>query len=284
MKSVWVVGKHGLLASSFVQICNTEDVPYISTSKSEVDITDRAQIANFLDQHSFSHVINCSGYTNVEKAETDKEMAFLLNETAVMYLAKECNARGLKLIHFSTDYVFSGKKLRPYNEEDQTAALNVYGQTKIAGERALFDHSENALLIRISWLFGSYGKSFVSKMKDLMLKEKELRVIDDQIGKVSCAEDVVRATLALLDRSGIYHFANGGILSWYEFAREILDQLKKEGLPVVCEKIYPIKSSEYQQKVTRPLFSVLDTTKIENVLNCKLCGYKTALKRCLKNL
>ncbi|MCH9631188.1 MAG: dTDP-4-dehydrorhamnose reductase [Chlamydiia bacterium] len=284
MKNIWIVGKNGLLASAFVHICRMENISYISTSKNELDITDCAQVEEFLDQNEFSHVINCAAYTNVEAAEENKEDAYLLNETAVADLARACKERKIKLVHFSTDYVFSGRKLRPYHEDDQTAALNVYGESKLAGERALFSHLDDALLIRISWLFGSEGSSFVSKMKELMLKEKELRVIDDQIGKVSFAGDVAKATLNLLDKSGTFHFANRGILTWYEFAHEILDQLKRDGAPVVCEKLYPIKSSEYEQKVSRPLFSVLDTTKIENVLNCKLCGYKAALERCLKSL
>lgn len=284
MKNIWIVGKHGLLANAFCTFLEREGIPFISTSREEVDITKKKEIDAFINRHDLSHIINCAAYTNVERAEEEKEIAFLLNQTAVHHLASSCFEKKLKLVHFSTDYVFSGKKLRSYLETDTTEALNIYGQSKLAGEKEALSILKDALVIRISWLFGRDGTSFVSKMKELMLTQTELRIIDDQIGRVSFAEDVARATLSILDQSGIFHFANKGILSWYEFAIEIQKQLLSKDLLLACRNIYPVKTSTYSQKAVRPLFSVLDTTKIENSLDYQLCGYKDALRRCLESL
>lgn len=280
MRRIWIVGKSGILAKAFSKKCKEENIDFASTSKEEVDVTKIEQVQNFLKNQTFSHIINCSGYTNVEKAEEDVEEAFLLNVTSVKNLAICAEEKKTKLLHFSTDYVFDGKKNSPYKENDSVSALNIYGESKAQGEKILFAHHEKALLIRISWLFGKTGKSFVSVMKDLMQKKEEIKVVQDQIGRVSFAEDVTAASFALLEEEGIFHFANEGTLSWYDFAVAIYEKLCEKKVPLLCKRIIPILSKDYPQKALRPKCSILDTTKIE--AKVAVSSYKSALDLCLE--
>lgn len=257
---IWVVGKEGMLGSYFSKILKEQEISFYSTSKKEVDITDIASIKASIAQNNPTHIINCAAYTNVEKAEEEIEKAFSINGGGVENLALA--ASNCKLVHFSTDYIFDGAKKKPYVEEDLPSPLNVYGQSKLAGERALFKIKPDALVIRISWLYG--GKTdFVAKMIDLFEKRNQLSIVSDQIGRPTYAKDVVLYTLASLEKSGLYHFAQEGEISWYEFAKEIfsIESRKKRFL---CKKIEPIETKNFPTKAARPLYSVLGSSKMHS--------------------
>ncbi len=272
---LWIIGKKGMLAKAFQRVCDQKKIAYIATSKEEANITDLE-----MSPDDCTHVINCSGYTNVDGAESDPEGAYSLNVQGVKNLICLARQKGLKLVHFSTDYVFDGKKNAPYLEEDVCVPLSVYGKTKREGEVLLEDFS-NSLLIRTSWLFGRDGNNFAKTMLKLMREKKELQVVADQRGRPTFAEDLAEVTLKLLPYSGTFHFANHGVVSWYEWAQCISDMAREKGHPITCEKIFPLTTEAFGREATRPLYSVLATQKIENLLNLKLNHWSEGLQKIL---
>ncbi len=273
----WIVGKTGQLAQALAFECKRRNIPYLASSKDSVDITLSSDVKNFFASYPISHIINASGYTDVEKAEDETEKAFSINSEALVNLA-ETKA---KIIHFSTDYVFDGNAKTPYKESDRKNPLNVYGMSKSLGEEKLIKLSPNALVIRVSALFGEFGNNFVRTMFSLMQKKSVLQIVDDQFVKPTYSGDVAEATLKMLDMSGVFHFANSESLSWYQFAREIFERLKAFQSNLCCKEILPISSDEYPQKAKRPQFSALCTEKIEKVLSFNIPSYKIGLDKTL---
>lgn len=255
----WVVGANGMLGSSFCKLFKEKKIPFFSTSKGEADITDFSSLQKIYLEKKPTHIINCAAYTNVEKSEEDGETAFLVNERGIGNLAEIVQG---KLVHFSTDYVFDGRKKTPYFETDIPCPINVYGESKLAGERVLFKRKPDALCIRISWLFGGQD-DFVSKMTRLMQQKKVLKVVDDQIGCPSFSDDVALFTFEMLSEEGIFHFIQGEQTSWYGFAREIFSLLNKKK-SLLCTKIEPIDTKNFVTKAKRPLYSVLGSSKIQS--------------------
>lgn len=255
---VWIIGKRGMLASAMRRKCEESGIPYVATTRKEVDIENEAAVRAQFETLHFTHVINCSGYTAVDQAEEEVEKAHALNAEAVAVLAKLAKENGKKVIHFSTDYVFDGEQ-EEYNNDDLCNPLSAYGKSKEAGERVLFEHLPEALLIRTSWLFGREGNHFVNKMVALMEKEEELQVVNDQMGRPTYADDLAEAALSIIDHSGIYHFANEGATTWHGFAEAIHKKLQ-EKKEIRCRKIEPVTSSAFGAKAPRPRASVLSTT------------------------
>lgn len=246
-----IVGKRGLLARAFARVLAKKGIPFTVSGKEDLDILDRGAVASYLGKLHPAYVINCSGYTAVDKAEDEVQAAFALNRDAVE------NLQGpWKLIHFSSDYVFDGAKDR-FCEEDPVGPLSVYGKSKLSGEPFA------DLVIRVSWLFGPDGPDFFSTMKRLLMERKELSVVSDQVGRPTYVDDIVEATLGLKDEVGIFHFANEGETSWFSITNWL-----KEKLDATCE-VKPISTKEYGAKALRPLRSVLDTSKYENLLGSK---------------
>ena len=254
---VWIIGKWGMLASAMRRKCEENGIPYVATSRKEVDIENEAAIRAQFETLHFTHVVNCSGYTAVDQAEEEAEKAHALNAEAVAVLAKLAKENGKKVIHFSTDYVFDGEQ-ETYSKDDTCNPLSTYGKSKEAGERNLFEHLPNALLIRTSWLFGREGDHFVKKMVALMEKEEELQVVNDQMGRPTYADDLAEAALSILDHSGIYHFANEGATTWHGFAEAIHKKLQ-EKKEIQCKKIEPVSSETFGAKALRPRNSTLST-------------------------
>jgi len=259
---VWIIGKRGMLARAMQRRCAIQGIDYVATSRKEVDIEDEKALAAQFETLHFTHVVNCSGYTAVDRAEEEEERAQALNVLGPKRLAILAKRYKKKLIHFSTDYVFDGSKER-YGEGEKTAPLSAYGRSKEAGEKALFEHFEEACLVRTSWLFGKEGDNFVKKMVQLMQERKELSVVDDQRGRPTYVDDLAEAVLTLLDRSGIFHFANSGAISWYEWAHAIREKLKKRNVPLRCHKIVPITTEAHGAKALRPRSSILLTEQFE---------------------
>lgn len=256
---IWVIGKKGILGSWFCRILKEKKISFIATSFDEVDLLLPNSIESFIEQKKPTHIINCAAYTDVEKAEEERDKAFLLNSFAIELLAKK--ASSCKIIHFSTDYVFNGEKRKSYVEDDETCPINVYGQSKQEGEKKLFALHEDALCIRISSLFGG-NNDFISKIERLLLTKESLSVVKDQIICPTFAKDVVEATLLLLNVRGLFHFSSSSSCSWYDYALFLFreNKMKKH---LKCEGIKPILTKDFSTKAKRPLYSVLSLSKIQ---------------------
>lgn len=269
-----VTGKNGQLGRCLEQL-----LPHaIFTSSKELDITNSIAVQNFVEEHNITTIINCAAYTAVDKAEDEEGMADLVNHYGPMYLART----GAKVIHVSTDYVFDGKHHSPYKETDQTNPLTVYGRTKLAGERALVEMAEVAVVIRTSWLYSNFGNNFVKTMLRLGNDKHSISVVCDQVGSPTYAFDLAKAIVSIIPQinkscSGIYHYSNSGQCSWFDFASAIMN---KANLP--C-RVMPISSSNYYTKATRPQYSVLDNTKILNTFGVELYDWKVSLSNMLES-
>jgi len=260
---IWIIGKQGMLAEALQRHFTKKGIDFTSTSRKEVDVTDSKSVKEQLQSLEPTHIINASGYTAVDRAEEEKEKAYKLNVEAVEALGRLAKEKEVKLIHFSTDYVFDGSGSSPFSEEKEPAPLSVYGRTKYEGEKRLLAVYPKACVIRTSWLFGRSGNHFVRTMIKLMKQHENLRIVSDQKGRPTFADDLAKAAEHLLDHQGIYHFANEGETTWLEFAEEILKCLKEKGETIACQTIKPILTSEYGSPAKRPLFSVLKTDKYE---------------------
>ncbi|HET8865350.1 MAG TPA: dTDP-4-dehydrorhamnose reductase [Gracilimonas sp.] len=283
---ILITGGNGQLGNQWVNYLNKQGVEFISLPSSDLDITDHEDVRRVLNNLKPNHIINCAAYTNVDNAETEKEKAFAVNAYGVKNLADYCASKGIKLVHFSTDYVFSGteedhvENPKGYTEHHPTNPVNVYGESKLAGEKAILESDCNYLIIRISWLCGKYGQNFVKTMLRLASERDELSVVNDQYGCPTFAENVVKNTweLSVQNISGIYHLSSLGKITWFDFAKEIFTQSGSE------VNLEPVDSSEFPTKAKRPAFSLLNTQKIANIPNISLINWKEGLKNMLAEL
>jgi len=245
-----------------------------------LDITNREAIQAFVRENAIDLIVNCAAYTNVDKAEEDEATARLINATAVENLALA--APSAKIIHISTDYVFSGNESKPCLESDAVAPRTAYGRTKLEGEQLLLAANPDAVIIRTAWLYSPYGNNFVKTMLRLGKERDELRVVNDQIGTPTYAADLAAAIFAVIEtpewHPGIYHFTDEGICSWYDFTVEILRQAG-----ITC-RVVPIRSEEYAYKTPRPKYSVLDKTKIKKTFHITIPEWQDSLAKCLVRL
>ena len=224
----------------------------------DIDITEGEALGNVISDVGPDVVINAAAYTDVDGCESNREKCFLVNAEAVKNIALACKDRGIKVVHFSTDYVFDGRKGTPYLEDDVCNPLNVYGQSKLMGEQYLQEVSKNFLLIRTSWLYGRHGKNFVKTIADKAKVEKSIRVVDDQVGSPTFTWDLASAVQLLIEghHTGVFHVTNRGNCNWYELAVKIVKGINAENVHVE-----PIKSSEIKRPASRPSYSVLGCRK-----------------------
>lgn len=249
----------------------------VLTDADTLDITDFDAVMKFVKDHAIDTIINCAAYTAVDKAEDDEALAYKVNVIGPENLAKT----GCKIIHVSTDYVFDGLGHKPYQPEDLTRPLSVYGRTKLAGEEAVLKNARVAAVVRTAWLYSANGNNFVKTMRRLGAEKDSINVVCDQIGTPTLADDLAEAIVKMLPQltaqnSGIYHFTNEGVCSWYDFAREVM---VLSGLKCV---VHPIPSSAYPTRAVRPFYSVLDKRKIKEVFNIEISHWKESLEKCLK--
>ncbi len=242
-----------------------------------LDITDANAVNKFVRDNNVDVIINCAAYTAVDKAEDDADLATKINVDGVRNLAKS----GAKIIHISTDYVFDGTSYTPYKPDDNTNPISVYGKTKRAGELAALANADVAVVIRTAWLYSAHGNNFVKTMRRLGAEKESINVVSDQIGTPTFAGDLASAIVKIIpqlskETSGVYHFTNEGVCSWYDFACEIMDM---SGLHCV---VNPIKSHQYPTRAARPFYSVLDKDKIKNVFGIEIEHWKKGLKKCIK--
>jgi dTDP-4-dehydrorhamnose reductase len=285
MNNILVTGSNGQLGNELrVLASDYKAYNFIFTDIGELDVTDADKIAKYIKTNKVDTVLNCAAYTNVDKAETEKADAILVNATAVKNIAQACNKAGALMVHFSTDYVFDGKQYRPYTENDTAAPKSIYGKTKLDGEIEVIFNAKRALIIRTSWLYSSFGKNFVKTIVDKSKSQKEFKVVFDQIGTPTYAADLAKATLDILPnvkqkiRTEIYNYSNEGVASWYDFAKAIVD-IKK----LHC-KVIPIPSKEYPTEAQRPFYSILDKSRIKNDFDITIPYWRDSLEVCLSKL
>lgn len=245
----------------------------------DLDITDESVVQRFFSTHNFDFVINCAAYNDVNGAEDDTMRAELVNYFGPLFLAKYAR----RVIHISTDYVFDGVSSYPYRENDATAPLSVYGRTKIAGERAVLEYADTAVVIRTAWLYSAFGSNFVKTMRRLGSQRESLGVVFDQVGTPTYAADLAAAIVAIVPqiRPGmkeIYHYSNEGVASWYDFAVAVMEM---SGLSCA---VRPIESAEYPTRAARPAYSVLNKVKIKKDFGLTIPYWREALKRCLEKM
>lgn len=252
---------------------------YFFTDVEDLDITDKNAVQAFVSAHAIDLIVNCAAYTNVDKAEEDEVNAMRINAEALTVLGSQ----NIRVIHISTDYVFSGEACEPYRETDPIAPHTIYGITKYEGEKRLLAACPEAVILRTAWLYSSFGNNFVKTMMRLGKERKELNVVYDQIGTPTYAADLAQAVFTVIEspvwRPGVYHFTNEGVCSWYDFTIAIL------ALANITEcKVSPILSEEYQYKTPRPHYSVLDKSKFKKTFGVSIPYWLDGLQRCIAEL
>ena len=283
--NILITGANGQLGNEMRIVSKGSSDNYIFTDVAELDITKLDAVREFVKDNDIEVVVNCAAYTNVDKAEDDEETAELINAQAVEYLAQACKENNATLIHISTDYVFGGNDGNtPRTEDEPVNPTGVYGKTKLHGEEAIKKVGCKHIIIRTAWLYSEFGNNFVKTMRKLTAERDKLNVVFDQIGTPTYALDLANVIFKIIeerrydDLTGIYHFSNEGVISWYDFAKEICELSGN-----VCD-IQPCHSDEFPSKVKRPSYSVLDKTKIKNKLNITIPYWKESLKKCINNL
>lgn len=282
---ILVTGKHGQLGTSLRNISDSlSGHEFIYADKEDFDLTDSDRVKEKVRELRPGVIINCAGYTAVDQAEDEPEAAHLLNGKVVGVLAGLSAELNALLIHISTDYVFDGTNHKPYKEDDPTGAPSIYGQSKIEGEKNIMTEAKRAVILRTSWLYSAYGKNFVKTMLRLGKERDQLHVIFDQVGTPTRAGDLARAILELvkkqeqIDDIYIYNYSNEGAISWYDFAKTIMEL---QGLD--C-KIMPVQSHEFPTKAPRPYYSLLNKARIKKDMEIEIPYWKDSLRKCLTEL
>lgn len=281
--NILVTGANGQLGTEMRRLSVLNHQHCTFTDVQELDITNLNAIRQCMTENITEVVVNCAAYTNVDKAEDDNITVDLLNNKAVENLAIACKEKDATLIHISTDYVFQGNSNVPCTEDEPTNPLGVYGRTKLAGELNILQSGCNYLIFRTAWLYSSFGNNFVKTMRRLTSDRESLQVVFDQVGTPTYAGDLASLIYHIiktnqLSKTGIYHFSNEGVCSWYDFAKEI-SQLSGNN----CD-IQPCHSNEFPSKVERPHFSVLDKTKVKETFGIRIPYWKDSLVKCIQEL
>ena len=288
--NILITGANGQLGNE-MRVLSAEHPQhtYFFTDIAELDITSRDAVKAFVTENNIEIIVNCAAYTNVDKAEIDEDIAHKINASAVENLGLS----GAKVIHISTDYVFSGDACIPYSETDPVAPRTAYGRTKREGEKLLQAVSAEAIIIRTAWLYSTFGNNFVKTMLRLGQERDNLVVVFDQIGSPTYAADLAAVIFAAINspewHAGVYHFTNEGVCSWYDFTHEIFtlsQSLLDEELSnkIASCNLRPILSSEYQYQTPRPHFSVLNKSKIKQTFGISIPHWTDALQVCLEKL
>ncbi len=285
MNNILVTGANGQLGSEIQSLAtNYTQYHFIFTDVSALDITNLEDVKSFCISNKINIIINCAAYTAVDKAEEQTEICNAVNNTATHNLSLIAQELNIQLIHTSTDYVFNGVNHRAFIETDVPNAINVYGKTKWLGEQAMLKNNpSNSIIIRTSWVYSTFGNNFVKTMLKLAKNRDQLTIIADQIGTPTYAYDLAKTILDILpkinnDDVEIYHYSNEGICSWYDFAFEIFSQSN-----VNC-KVLPIETKDYPTAAERPIFSLMNKSKIKNTFDIEIPHWKTSLSNCLNKL
>ena len=285
---VLVTGSKGQLGSEIKELHNKyKNIECLFRDLPELDISDTDSLNSFIKDENINAVINCAAYTAVDNAEENIKLAERVNSIGVSNLVKALEKVNGKLIHISTDYVFDGNNSKPYTESDPVCPIGVYGETKRAGEMEVLNSNLDSLVIRTSWLYSSFGNNFTKTMLRLGNEKESINVICDQIGTPTYAKNLAKTCLEIFsgkysskisEKGNLYHYSDGGVASWYDFAISIMDLA---GLN--CE-VKPIQTKDYPTLAKRPHYSVLNKEKIKTDFNIDIPYWKEALRECIIKL
>lgn len=277
---ILLLGHRGMLGCDlFLRLGRKHEI--IGLDKEEIDITSMSECKKAMNENMPEIVINAAAYTNVDGCETAKDECFAVNAEAVKNLADACREKNIRIIHFSTDYVFDGSASEPYKEDHPCNPVNIYGASKLAGENYLQNLSDNYIIIRTEWLYGKNGKNFVRTILEKAQATNKLEVVDDQIGSPTYTRDLALAVDLLIERNitGIFHITNRGNCSWFQFTRKILQEA---GIAQV--QVLPIKSEKLQRRALRPAYSVLSMQKFIAATGKTMQPWQLALQDYLQDM
>lgn len=291
MVKVLITGAAGQVGSELVKLAPA-GFDVVGYNSSELDITNAQQVQQIVTEQSPALIINAAAYTAVDKAESDAERAYAVNETGVKNLVEAALSLGIPVFHISTDYVFDGTATEPYKETDPVGPTGIYGASKLAGEQALANSGVKHIILRTSWVFGAEGNNFVKTMLRLGKERDTLGVVADQHGCPTSAASIANVLWQLAQKYteegelpwGIYHFSNAPATTWYGFACEIFKQAVEAGMLGKEPIVNAITTTDYPTPAKRPIWSVLDTKKIQRVINCDNCLWKSELTVVLREL
>jgi dTDP-4-dehydrorhamnose reductase len=283
MKKIIILGAKGQLGNEFQELeLRFPAFTFFFFDVAELDIVQADLVNKKISEIKPDYVVNCAAYTAVDKAETEKGIAYAINADAVKNIAAACSANGSNLVHISTDYVFDGEASHPYKEDSDVNPSSVYGLSKLKGEREALQADNNAIIIRTAWVYSIYGNNFVKTMLRLMSTKPEISVVADQYGSPTYAHDLAVAIMQIISSDrwvpGIYHFTNEGVINWFDFASEIK---AISGLPCT---VHPITTDQFPTAAKRPKYSVLDKAKIQQTFNIQLKDWKESLQECLRKM
>ena len=281
--TILVTGANGQLGSEIRQLAaKYPSYSFLFATKDHLPIENTDALKTFFDKTHVDFCINCAAYTAVDKAENEREKAFLINSDAAGVLASICTDHQVKLIHISTDYVYDGSSKQPLKEDDAVAPLNVYGWSKLKGEEQVLNRCPSSLIIRTSWVYSAYGSNFVKTMLRLFRERESVNVVNDQYGCPTYAADLADVIMKFIEKMddeagyyGIVNYCNSRIATWFDVASAIKNYVKSS-----C-KIIPVSTSEYPVSARRPMYSVLNTSKVRGILKMKIPYWKNSLHRCL---
>lgn len=280
MYTILITGSHGQLGNEMQQAAKRFPAfNYLYTDVEDLDICDKMALNDYVKANHVSIIVNCAAYTNVDKAEDDVELCFKINAEAVRNIGEVASENKLKVVHISTDYVFDGTNYLPYTEDQQVCPATVYGKSKLAGEQALMESCNHAVIIRTAWLYSSFGNNFVKTMMRLGTERDSINVIFDQVGSPTYAADLADTILNLLSHesfiSGIYHFSDEGVCSWYDFTKTI-----HRIAGITCD-VSPIETKDYPARTPRPHYSVLNKAKIKSTYGITIPHWEESLVKCI---
>jgi dTDP-4-dehydrorhamnose reductase len=287
MSQVLVTGAGGQLGREIKKIRNSFKQIFTFTDIEELDVSSRDALSTYLASHKVDYMINCAAYTDVDGAESEPEQAMIMNRDVLLNF-KHCMELhpSIRIIHISTDYVFKGDITRPLREDDRPDPVSIYGKTKLEGEKVLQGHPR-AIIIRTSWLYSVFGKNFVKSMINRMDQRSDLRVVYDQVGTPTYAEDLARAIMKIISDveeevspfiPGIFHYSNEGVCSWFDLAVEICRLINCKG------NVFPIETKDYPTPAARPSYTVLNKTRIKEVYGVEVPYWRVSLEKCIRNL
>jgi dTDP-4-dehydrorhamnose reductase len=286
---ILVTGANGQLGNEIRRLCkNFPGLEFIFTDVDMLDITNPDAVSVFMEASKPAIVVNCAAYTNVDGAEDNVKTVRKVNALAPQVLAAACAMQNAFLIHISTDYVFDGESNVPYVEDDVANPTSVYGSSKLEGEEKIKTVFDDYLIIRTSWMYSEFGHNFMRKILSLSKENEKIEVVNDQVGSPTYARDLANCIIDIIIKSilnpqaylpGVYHYANQGSCSWYEFAREIF---KIAGVKN-CELV-PVSSDQVKTKAKRPKYSVLDTSKVRRSFGIGIPNWRDSLKECLSSI
>ncbi len=275
-----ILGAEGQLGKAFKHYLDAHDISFSAPQEKDCDITDAFILEKIVEEVSPTVVINCAAYNAVDDAEEEKELAYMINFTAIEKITEICNRHQIKLIHYSTDYVFDGTKGDLYTEEDETAPLSVYGKSKLAGERVVVEKAHDYIVFRTSWVFGNGMQNFIYKLRQWAKKNKILKISCDEVSVPTFVDDIVHATLQATDKNleGLFHLTNTGYASRYEWARHIMKVLNMN------HTIIPVPMNTFPCKARRPLFVPMSNENLSKKLGIEIPHWKNSVEQYLLTL